>query len=264
MLTTLTLLTSLVMPAQAGGLSLTNVRATYGVLGPTRPSNKILPGDVLVLSFDIEGFQVGASGKVQYSIDMQVADSAGKVLFRQEPQNLEAAAPQGGSLPACVRLQIGMDQPPGQYMVKIKVTDRTSNAAQELSRTVQVLPKAFGLVRLAITKDQEGTAVLPVLTKGHSAWISFAAVGFARDKGKGQPDVSVTMRVTNDQGRSALSKPPAGEIAQDVPEKTLAIPMQFELQLNQVGLFTIELEATDKVSGETVTLTVPVRVSNSQ
>jgi hypothetical protein len=265
MFITLALLASLSWPpAQSGELNLTNVRTTYGVLGATRPSNRILPGDVLVLSFDIEGFKAD-SGKVLYSIAMEVADKSGKVLLKQAPHDLEAPAPQGDNrLPACAKLQIGMDEPPGPYTVKVTVTDRTSKAVQELSRPYVLLPPGFGLVRLTTTSDREGLMPLAALSKGRSAWINFAAVGFARDKGKGQPDVAVTMRVLNDQGRSALAKPPSGEISQDVPDKALAIPMQFELELNQLGLFTIELEATDKISGDTVTLTFPVKVSNSK
>jgi hypothetical protein len=266
MFTTLVLLASLAStPAQPGGLSLTNTRATYGVLGATRQNDKVLPGDVLVLSFDIEGFKVGDSGKVLYSIAMEVADSAGKVLLNQEPNDLEATVTQGAtSLPACAKLQIGMDEPPGKYTVKLTVTDRVSKATQQLTRSYEVVPKAFGLVRLTLTSDEQGLAPLGVLAKGGSAWINFAAVGFARDKASGQPDVKVALRVLNDQGRSALAKPPSGEINRDVPDKALAIPMQFELQLNQLGDFSIELVATDKIANDSVTLTYPVKVSNSK
>ena len=35
--------------------ALTGVRSTHGVLGPTRADNKFLPGDSVLICFDIEG-----------------------------------------------------------------------------------------------------------------------------------------------------------------------------------------------------------------
>ena len=56
MLTTLVLLTGLLSaPAEAEDLSLTDVRLTHGIFGPPRASAKVLPGDRLVVSFDIAG-----------------------------------------------------------------------------------------------------------------------------------------------------------------------------------------------------------------
>ena len=44
-------------PGQAGQLNVSNVRTTYGPLGPPRFDNKILPGDLVCLSLDVNGFQ---------------------------------------------------------------------------------------------------------------------------------------------------------------------------------------------------------------
>ncbi|HLN30021.1 MAG TPA: hypothetical protein VK395_19925 [Gemmataceae bacterium] len=265
MLTTLVLLASLPLtPARSGELTLSNVRTTYGPLGAARTSNKISPGDVLVLCFDIEGFKTDAAGKAQYSIGMEVLNSKGKVLLKQEPTELEApVAPGENRLPACARLDVGMEQPPGEYQVRLTVADRAAKTSKEVTRTYELLPKSFALVRLAITNDAQGQIPVGKVTKGRSAWISFAAVGFARDQLTGQPNVAVTMRVLNEDGRSALAQSPSGAITGDVPQKLLAIPLQFELELNQLGNFTIELKATDKIAGKTATLSVPVKVGKS-
>src|SRR3954469_7687655 len=100
-------------PGQSGGLALTNVRTTYGILGPPRTGDRFLPGDALVLSFDLKGAKVDAGGKVHYSVGMEVTDAKGKVQFRQLPRPLEADAPPAGQdLPAFASVQIGLDQPP--------------------------------------------------------------------------------------------------------------------------------------------------------
>src|SRR5437867_1697671 len=93
---------------QSDQLSLTHVRTTYGVLGAPRPDNKILPGDDVVLSFDIEGMKAGSNGKAQYSIGMEVTDSRGKMLYRQAPNELEAPLPAGTEgLPAAAKVHVG-------------------------------------------------------------------------------------------------------------------------------------------------------------
>src|SRR4051794_15837787 len=102
MLTTLVLLTGLLSaPAQAEDLSLTDVRLTHGIFGPPRASAKVLPGDRLVVSFDIAGITTDEGGKVRYRIGTELSDAKGKVLFRQPARDQETiAALGGGHLPA--------------------------------------------------------------------------------------------------------------------------------------------------------------------
>src|SRR5262249_43563909 len=103
-------------PSQAGKLALTHARLTQCLLGPVPPDAKLLPGDSLFLAFDIDGLQADATGKAQYSVGMAVANSQGKVQFKQEPRNLEAINALGGSrLPGHAHIDIGVDQPPGEY-----------------------------------------------------------------------------------------------------------------------------------------------------
>jgi hypothetical protein len=249
------------IPAEPASLTVTNVRMTYGVLGPPRSDTKFLPGDDFVLSFDIDGAKVNAAGKVLYSVGMEVSDNKGKVRFRQLPNELEAAAPSGGNrLPACASVQIGLDQEPGQYTVKVSITDRVAGATREITRTCAVLPKGFGLVRLTTTSDPEAKVLAASFQQGQPGWINFAAVGFGQAKSTGQPHVSVVMRVTDEAGRSALTKPSLGEITKDVPASARALPMQFALAINRTGKFTVELTATDLVTKQSVNLSFPVTV----
>ena len=52
----------------------------------------------------------------------------------------------------------------------------------------------------------DGTRPVAALRTGRPGWISFAAVGVAWDKAKGQPNVTATMRVLNEDGRDALTE----------------------------------------------------------
>ncbi|HEV3446636.1 MAG TPA: hypothetical protein VG099_18480 [Gemmataceae bacterium] len=116
-------------------------------------------------------------------------------------------------------------------------------------------------MRPATTSDSEGKKPTAALRKGKPAWLNFAAVGFGWDKAKGQPHLTATMRVLDEDGKPALARPSSGTINQDVPRGTKAIPMQFELVLQKAGKFTIELEAVDDVTGEKTSLSLPINVA---
>jgi len=252
-------------PLQADRLAVTNIHATYGVLGPPRPDTKFLPGDELVLSFDIQGAKVSPAGKILYSIGMEVTDQNGKVQFKQLPNNLEAEPRPGHSgLPARATVPIGLDQEPGKYTIKLSVSDRAAGVTREFSRSFEILPRAFGLVRLHTTSDSEGRQPIGSLRQGQTAWINFAAVGFGHNASGGQPHVSVVMRILDAAGRSILGKPSKGEIMKDVPANARALPMQFALEVNRTGKFTVELTATDQIGRQTCTVNFPLTVGKAE
>jgi hypothetical protein len=262
MWTTLAFVAALgVNPGATDKLSLTNVRNTYGVLGATRSDNKYFPGDQYFLAFDIQGVQPDEAGKVLYSIAMQVTDRKGKVLFKQTPKSHEAVNSLGGkTLPAFASLKIGLDEPPGDYKVKITVMDLASKATGTLTRSYKVLRPDFTLVRLTTTVDPEQNIPAPFVGEGQSLWINFAAVGFGRDKDKEQPNLEVVLRVRDDDGKATVARPDKGVVNKDIPKKARAIPMQFMLELNRAGRFTMDIKATDKVTGKTASLSLPLRV----
>src|SRR5262249_31940887 len=188
---------------QAGRLTLTNVRSTHGLLGAARPDHKVLPGDVYYLAFEIDGLQIDDSGKARYSIAIDVANGQGKTIFKQDPRNHEATNAFGGTrIPAVTRLSIGLDQAPGDYTLKLTVADLTGKGSQTLTQTVQVLPKAFGLVQFALTGDAEGQVpVPPVGAVGQTVHVHLVGVGFSRDPARKQPNVSVELQVLDENGK---------------------------------------------------------------
>src|SRR5262245_50742947 len=112
MWTTVALVALSLAPQQAGQLTLANARATYGAPGLPRTDSKLLPGDQFVIVFDIEGVTIDSASKVLYTTAVELADSKGKVLFKQDPRDLETVAPLGGSsVPGMVALDVGLDQP---------------------------------------------------------------------------------------------------------------------------------------------------------
>src|SRR5438067_10736916 len=97
MLTNLALLAGLLAgAAQADGLTLEGAHLTHGIFGPPRAGARILPGDGLVVSFDIVGVTADEAGKVRYAIGVELSEATGKVLFRQLPREQETLASLGG------------------------------------------------------------------------------------------------------------------------------------------------------------------------
>jgi hypothetical protein len=264
MWTTIALIAALnLAPAQAGELTLSNLRSTYGMLGPQRASKKYIPGDLVVVSFDIDGIKADDSGKVLYSIGLEVTDPNGKLKFKRDPRELEANISLGGNtLPAYASVPVHMDDPPGQYTAKMTVTDLSTKASKSISGNFEVLPKAFGIANVSTTLDSEMHAPAPFLGTGQSLWVNFHAIGFER--AGGQPNLSVEMKVLDENGKPTLKKPFTGEVNKDIPEKVIALPMQFLLELNRPGKFTVELNATDKVTGKKATLSFPITVMQSK
>jgi hypothetical protein len=252
-------------PGESGRLSVSNVRTTYGPLGPTRPNNQILPGDLVCLCFDVQGFQVNSAGKIHYGVGLEATDSKGRMVFKNEPSDVELASPTSGqSVPICAKVDVGLASPPGKYDLNVTIVDRTAGTKASVTRSYELVPLKFGIVRVSLTSDREGQNSAEVFSQGKPGWINFTAVGFGRDKVQGQPRVTVTMRVLDQSGRSVLPEPSSGTINQGVPPQVGAVPMQFRLLLAQTGRFTVELKATDDITGQSATVTFPIQIVASK
>lgn len=244
-----------------GGLTLEHCRATYGVLGPERADNRVLPGDELTICFEIAGAQVAADDKVHYTIGMEVTDRQGMVRFRQAPRASAVKQATGRQpLLAAATVHVGMDQPAGEYSVKVTVRDRTAQAAAQFSRTYEVLPRDFGLVQLVVSGDPDAPGPVADFQVGKPGQINITAVGFGREQSDSRSNVRVALTVTDADGRTALAEPSIGEIRQRVTTQVLHLPMQFQLDLPRAGRFSVKLTAEDRVTGKTAVLSFPMNV----
>jgi hypothetical protein len=262
MWTTLAMTAALAL-GQTGELRLTNVRPTYGpLMGPRKDAEnlKLLPGDLLCISFDIENLKVAPDGQVKYSTAMEVTDKNGKVQYRQEPQDFEAYHNLGGGhAPAAVASDIGTDTPPGEYTITGTITDRSTKTTKKLSQKFEVLPKGFGLVRLGLSYDQGGLLPAPpVGVAGQHLFVNFWVAGFERDKDNKMPNVTGSLRIL-ENGRPTLEKNLSGSIKMAAAGPSL-IPFTFALSLNRPGKFTVEVKATDEIGKKTATQTFDLTV----
>jgi hypothetical protein len=253
-------------PAQGGELKLTNVRMTAGELGPARSSAKLLPGDILFVGYDITGLSIEPNGQVKYKMSMEVIDSGGKAIFKQDPRELDDYIPlRGNSIPARAFVTIGLDQDPGNYTCKVTVEDGKSKAKDTLAMKFEVLKREYGIVAVYATYDLEGKISAPTTgSVGQTIFINFSVASFERDMKTKQPNVHFEFQVLDDRRQPTMAKP--GEHDQNeksvplVDAKEGAFQMRFPLFMSRPGKFTAKITATDKVTNKSATYELPVTI----
>lgn len=263
MIASLVSLLAFALAGQEGPLEIANTRATHGYLGSKHPLVEgRLPGDIVYFTFDLKNLKLDETGRASYSMLVEVLDEKGRPVFKLGPTNSIAQNFLGGnSLPVSAHLEIPAESEPGKFLFRVTVTDRAAKKSVVFERPGKVLPLDFGLVQLATYADRDSKVpASSVAVVGESLYVHFATVGFARDKKSDQPDVTVSLRVLDDKGQATFPKPLTGAVNKDVSESQKVIQMQFALTLNRTGDFTIELEATDKLTGKSDKKSLPLKV----
>jgi hypothetical protein len=237
-----------VAPAQ---LELKNVRLTYGVLGQERKDDKYLPGDMLVVAFDIEGLKVKDDGRVLYAMGMELTKKGGKKPeFKRDPQDLEAVNSLGGStLPAFALTVIGTDTAPGDYTLKVTVRDRQAKSEKILEKKFEVKKTELGFVNLRFT-SQAGEPAPNVALPGQRVYLHCALVGFGIGKDK-LPHVTFEMSILDSADKPTLPTPFKGDIKSDVKGSGVMTFVPIPLELNRPGKFKVVLKSTCNVNKKT-------------
>src|SRR5579875_326455 len=223
MWTTLALLSALSSaPAQGGQLELKNPRFTYGILGQERKDSTFLPGDMVVLSFDIEGLKTKDDGTAQYSMSMKLFNhKKNKYVFEKDPQELTVVNSLGGThQPAWALTNFFTDSDPGDYTIRVEVKDILGNAtAKPLERKLTVNKLEFGIVRpglvyLDLNENQVGAAPAlapPLAVPGQNLMLHFTTVGFTEAGEKNEPKVSVQVEIQDESGKPVVKNPKSGK-----------------------------------------------------
>ena len=263
MFTALTVAAALSLaPAQPDALKLANVRWTVGELGPTRKESKLLPGDLLFIGYDIEGLAIDPDGNAKYTMAMEVADSAGKLIFKEDPKELTDYVPlRGNKLPARAFMIIGLDQPAGIYSCKLTVTDPKTKGTSSLNVKFEVAKPEFGIVAVNASYDEGGKlSAATTGVAGQSIWIQFAVASFARDPKTKQPNVEFLFEVLDEAGKPTLGVPKKYVQDGGIEAKDGAFGLRFPLFMSRTGKFTARITATDKVAGKKSVYELPVSV----
>ena len=263
MLTTIALALLAGTPAQPGELKLTNVRLTVGELGPPREGNKLLPGDILFIAYDIDGITIDDEGIAKYTMGIELVNPAGKTVLEQKREIVEDIPLRGNRLPARAYVFVGLEDAPGTYSCKLAVTDPKTKLSATLNVKFEVLKKDFGIVAVHTSYDPNNERPAPTSGQvGEKIYLHFAVTGFERDPKTKQPDVEMLVQFLDEKGAPILKAP-----RKHIQDAQSALPVlatdgvftiQFPLYLNRPGKFVVEIKATDRVSKKTFTYKLPV------
>jgi hypothetical protein len=249
------------VPAQGGQLKLDNVRMTVGVLGPTRKDAKFLPGDVILLRFDINGITIAANGETRYKMESRIVDKNNKLKFHREPQEkLEVFQLRGSTIPGAALFVLGVDYEPGIYTIEITVEDPKTKTKDTLSTKYEVLKPDFGIVQLHATADPGGgIPISNTYTVGQNFVLWYTVTSFERDPKTKQPKLELQVQLFDDKGIALLPEPLKGK-QEEADEKTQLVTFDYPLQTNRAGKFSIQITATDKISNKKATIDWPFTV----
>ncbi|MBP3957772.1 hypothetical protein J8F10_21175 [Gemmata sp. G18] len=268
------------LPAQpAGNLKFTNVRTTIGELGPARENNKLLPGDILFIAYDVEGITIDDKGNAEYTMTMEVVNAAGARVLpppsepKPEPRKTAEFFPlRGNKMPGRVFVTVGLDLAPGNYTCKVSITDTKSKASTNIDVKFEVAKKEFAVVALYTTYDARGEISAPTAGQvGQMVFVQFSVATFERDMKTKQPDVELSFQLFDDKGAPTMKEPL--KVIQDATSSAAVAPIKesdgmfrvipFPLYMNRPGKFVLEISATDRVSKKTASYKLPVTVNPS-
>jgi len=246
------------LPGTAGALELKNVRPSYGPLGAERKGSKLLPGDVMFMTYEIDGLKFDdKTGKSKFETTLEFIDDAKpkEPLFVNGPVATEITAQLGGTrIPGDVHVIIGPNRLPGKYTIKLTVADKIAKETKSFTYPVEVVAKEFGFV---------GVNAPTVGFPGQHYMTSFGLVNMDLDKKSNKPNVEVVIKIL-ENGKPATT-PVSILLPRDLPDgidlvKANFVPLNYPLYLNRSGNFTFEITATDKSAGKSATLRFPLTV----
>ena len=240
-----------VFPNLASALEIKNIRPCYAPFGATRYNLKLLPGDVLFITYDLDGLATDKkSGKTNYETTLELLDvndadpKKAKVLYKKPSTNEVVPQLGTGRMPGDLHVIMGAQQAPGKYAIRLTVHDKVANEAKAFQYPFEVVPQGFGFV---------GVTAPAIGFPGQHYVTGFGLVNLALNAKTKEPEVEVDIKILDEKGAAVA---PAVKILlpRDMPEgikldEANFVPLQYPIYLNRPGRFTIEIQAVDKLAG---------------
>jgi hypothetical protein len=245
------------VPDIAQALELKNVRPTYGPNGAVRAGSKYLAGDIVYLTYDIEGIKINSKtlkGALETIIEMK--DGRNKTIYKKALDPVDILVPLGGDrVQQDMHITIGPNQAAGDYKINLTVKDRISKESKTHVYAFEVSPPEFGF------KWVQGWSFG---WPGEIYGIKIHLANYALDSKK-MPKAEVTLKILDENGK-VMGTPQVQVLPRDLappPESNVAegiVPILFVFNLNRPGRFTLSIEAEDKIAQRQAQLRLPLTV----
>ena len=245
-------------------LEIRDVQASHGSLGPVRKSARYVSGDQVFVRYTIAGVLTDADGRVRLELRLAVADVAGKQILKSEI----AAQPDwslwaGAVIPGFATFDLGEEVPPGEYEMKVEVTDLIAKETASFRHRFTCTKEEFALVQVRFSHDAAGDVhASPGGLVSQALHVRMKAIGF--DKSKNEIDVEMEIDVLDAAGKPVMPRPIRTGVHNEKPEEVKQITrlaLSAVLSLNRPGDFTLRITVTDKLAMKKVVFESPLRVT---
>jgi hypothetical protein len=272
------LLSSLLYPGSPA-LAQTPLKISHPVVsdsedGPAVGSEGFRSGEQAFFSFQVEGYKIGTTGKVQLTGHIAAFDMRGTPISPVEEVVIGTTiSEEDKSWKPKLRSQIQLPSiaPPGNYKIQFDVTDlQTKQTASGEStftvkgRTVEPGPaltiRGLGFYR---TQDEEAALRVAAYRPGDMLWVRFDITGFKYGD-QNSIDVSYDVAVLAGDGKQLFSQEAAAVEKSQAFYPQPWVPGEFNLNLQsdmRAGPYTLVITAHDGVTaGQTTTAKAVFRI----
>jgi hypothetical protein len=236
------------------------VRLTYGTLGPTRPDDRVLPGEEILVEFTFSGVATDRAGKTDITFAAELTDEEGKKVLELLPVPVKSVlALGGGTFTGEVSFSLPDGFPAGSYNVRVVLNDKLAGKILAGKHPVRVLPPGFGAVGLRFANDRQGKAAAGGnLTVGQRLFLVGDAVGFARKEGR--IHVTGSFSIRDSAGNMTIPSPVTIVVDSEVTDESKRVSFDFSLFANRPGEFTVVVELRDVIGQKAATYELPLVV----
>jgi hypothetical protein len=243
-------------------LTLRNIQAAYGALGPERKSPDYFPYDEVFFRYTITGLQTDRQGDIDVLIESKIIDENGKVIPGSKDPVKAKLHLAGGTFSGSSTVRLLNQFAPGEYTLTVMVTDNLASESVQFSRKFRVKPVEFAVVAPRFFYGETNTPAPAGGMVGQMLRVRLKVIGF--EKSAGKIDTELVVQILDADGKELLETPRHATLASaDPTEVKNATHLNFTelIGLNRPGSFTLRLTVTDKLGNHTATLELPLKVS---
>ncbi|MBX7103930.1 MAG: hypothetical protein K1X57_07605 [Gemmataceae bacterium] len=257
----LPLLAWLACAGPALSLEIRNIQACHGPLGPARTRLEVTPLEEVVYRFVVAGLKPAANGEFQFDIAYSMTDSTGKVVLSDTGRHSVVAVMSGDATPATAAIQVGPTAPPGDYTLRVTVTDCNGGGDAHFSRRLTCKPGEFRAINPRFFHDAARTTPGPAGgLAGQSIYLRVLAAGPKWEAGKSS--VALRVELTDLEGNTVSRQPVTTrrEITEGGPFR--GIGLETLLPLAKPGEYQIKLTVIDELARREDVITLPLTVGS--
>ena len=251
-------------PAMAADLAVQNLQFVISELGPQRADLAFFAGERLCARWDVVGATPATDGLVDFEVTWQLTNAEDKVQAFNTA--FVTRRPWKGS-DAFSRINFVFMLPEhlaaGQMVLECTILDKVADKRVRFQQELTIKPAAFGLMSPMFVYDAEGRVAAPLGgSVGQTLHFAMSTVG--EDRTQETWDFALEVHLLDLAGEEVVSLARPITVATG-DRRVIENPKSHALfrggiALDQPGSFTLRLVVTDKASGATSQVELPIEI----